>query len=105
MSGLTLNEYQVRALETADYEHKEYPLWGLLAEAGEVADLIAKHKRGDGPLDHHKLAKELGDLLWFVAVVAHTIIDTDLQVVGEENLKKLQDRKRRGVIRGRGDDR
>ena len=50
------------------------------------------------------LAKELGDVLWYLAQLA-TELDLDLDEVAELNLEKLLSRQRRGVLHGAGDDR
>ena len=57
-----------------------------------------------GMVSHVDLMKELGDVLWFVAQFA-TEMDIDLDEIAEKNLAKLEDRQKRGVIRGSGDDR
>lgn len=47
----------------AEYE----AMFGLVEEVGEVAGVFKRQARGDngGELDKEKLAKELGDLLWY----------------------------------------
>ena len=50
------------------------------------------------------MAKELGDVLWYVAQIA-TELGTDLETVARVNIMKLGDRKERGVLGGSGDDR
>ena len=107
---MTFNEYQKSAAKTAIYPPSkgfEYLATGLAAEAGEVAGLIAKAIRGDYigiGLSEEALVKELGDVLWFVAQFA-TELGVDLEKVAEQNLLKLEDRQKRGKIRGSGDDR
>ena|SRR5437870_5313160 len=64
---------------------------GLIGEAGEVAEHIKKgicHQHG---LDREKLAKELGDVLWYVAAIA-TLIDASLSDIMEQNIAKLRQR-------------
>ena len=82
---MTLNEYQERAMTTCmeSCKNDTYMLFGLMAEAGEVADKIAKWKRkgiirmdGDRVVfsapskDAGYLAEELmyevGDIMWFL---------------------------------------
>ena len=46
---------------------------GLVGEAGEVADLIKKIEGHGHPPDPEKLIKELGDVLWYVAVLHHAL--------------------------------
>jgi len=50
------------------------------------------------------LAKELGDVLWYVAVLADEL-DLILKYIAEENIKKLASRQERGKISGSGDNR
>ena len=50
------------------------------------------------------MAKELGDVLWYVAQLA-TELELDLDEIAEANLEKLLSRQRRGVLSGSGDDR
>ena len=50
------------------------------------------------------LVKELGDVLWYVANVAHELNIT-LEEVASRNIEKLQSRKKRDKLHGDGDDR
>jgi NTP pyrophosphatase (non-canonical NTP hydrolase) len=50
------------------------------------------------------LAKELGDVVWYIAVMAHSLGLT-LEDIMQGNVEKLKSRKQRGVIRGKGDNR
>lgn len=105
---MNLNVYQTlareRCLPTA-FNHF-YLTLGLASEAGEVAGKAAKYIREATEYTEfvQGLKKELGDVLWFVAVLAwyHGI---ELEAVAETNLAKLQDRAARGVIGGSGDER
>lgn len=100
----TLDEYQEKASKTAIYKDKlTYPALGLSGEAGEVANKVKKYMR-DGHLDTVDLAKELGDVLWYVAMVANDI-DFDLSQIAELNIQKLNSRMERGTIQGSGDNR
>lgn len=111
MEPLTLTEYQASAASTAIYpdEYKlTYPLFGLLGEAGEMANKYQKILRDDKghvtPEKHAALVAELGDVLWYVAAVAEDL-GVDLETVARSNLAKLASRKERGVIAGSGDTR
>ena len=64
--------------------------------------------RDDGgevtPQRREAMAKELGDVLWYVAQLASEL-GLELEQVAQENLEKLLSRQRRGVLSGSGDDR
>jgi NTP pyrophosphatase (non-canonical NTP hydrolase) len=104
--------YQDLAEDTAVYPDKGdniyYPALGLAGEAGEVCEKIKKIMRDqDGKIDQENkesLCKELGDVLWYVAMVAAEF-NLSLASIAEGNLDKLRDRMDRGVIKGSGDER
>ena len=104
---LTLDAYQEPAAKTAVYpedESVQYLIAGLAGEVGELASIFAKYWRGDGDLNHDHAAAELGDILWFVAMLAERL-DTDLTTIAQGNLDKLSDRAVRGKLKGSGDNR
>ena len=104
---LTLDAYQEQAAKTAVYPDDQalnYLVAGMAGEVGELASIFAKHWRGDGDLNHDHATAELGDVLWFVAMLAEWF-DTDLSTVAQGNLDKLADRAVRGKLKGNGDDR
>ena len=110
---LSLDAYQRGALETALFpdiggERCLYPALGLANEAGEVLGKIKKLYRDRGgrvtPEFRRIVKKELGDVLWYLAVLADAF-DLRISEVAEANLEKLADRARRDAIRGSGDDR
>lgn len=116
---MDFNSYQEKAHDTASYPYgtigKEahavdyiYPVFGLAEEAGEVAGKFAKAVRDNaGVIDEaykFEIEKELGDVLWFVAECC-TVLRIDMNEVAELNIKKLADRKARGVVHGSGDNR
>ena len=105
---LTMNAYQQQAAKTAIYPEdkaREYLVAGLAGEVGEVASLFAKHWRADQEwLDYSEVAAELGDVLWFITMLADEV-GYDLTEVAQNNLDKLADRQQRGKLKGNGDDR
>lgn len=108
---MTLNEYQDKALETEDYPSELkiiLPTLGLTGEAGEVADKVKKVLRdnnGEFTGERTKeIAKELGDVAWYLAVLAHSIGYT-LEEICKMNIDKIESRFVRGKIHGEGDNR
>jgi NTP pyrophosphatase (non-canonical NTP hydrolase) len=109
---MQLSDYQERSRATAVYPgvgaNLLYPTLGLCGEAGEVAEKVKKMVRDDAgvlsPERREALAKELGDVLWYVAQLA-TEAGLDLDAVAAGNLDKLLSRRERDVLRGSGDDR
>lgn len=115
MLGMQMNDYQTRAAATAVYPQAgsgsalALAYIGLgLGEAGEVQGNIKKMLRDDsGVLEDARrvaIAKELGDVLWYVAQAAREI-SIPLETIAEMNLAKLEDRSARGVLGGSGDER
>jgi NTP pyrophosphatase (non-canonical NTP hydrolase) len=100
---LSLNEYQQRALATADEAIHRNPLYaavGISGEAGEVLDYIKKVHFHGHALDKQKLVKELGDVLWYLAAAADSV-SVSLEEVAEANLKKLAERYPNGFTKER----
>ena len=77
---------------------------GLVGEAGEVAEKLKKSLRDGAVLDKEGMIKELGDVLFYVAACANFYGST-LEKVANLNMKKLNSRKKRGVLQGSGDNR
>jgi NTP pyrophosphatase (non-canonical NTP hydrolase) len=105
------SHYQKLSRRTAEYPREAwlaYPALGLAGEAGEVAEhakkAIRDHAGTVGAERRAAMAKELGDVLWYVAQLASEL-ELDLDEIAEVNLQKLQSRQRRGVLSGSGDER
>lgn len=104
--SVDFRSYQDMAAETAVYktEHQViYPALGLAAEAGEVANKVKKILR-DGNFNREAIADEVGDCLWYIAALCRDL-NVDMKELAKNNLRKLHDRKARGVIQGSGDKR
>lgn len=108
---MDLNEYQEKAMVTAIYGNGaviNYPILGLVGEAGEIANKYKKVLRDTGgemsEQQRYDLSKELGDVLWYCAALARDL-GTTLNTVAENNLSKLAQRHATGTIQGSGDDR
>ncbi len=104
-SIITATSYQAEAKKTAIFpadKALEYLSLGLVGEAGEVANKVKKIIR-DKKTDVD-VAGEIGDVLWYCAMLAD-YFDVDLGKIMEDNIDKLQSRKKRGVLGGSGDSR
>lgn len=64
---------------------------GLGGESGEVEDIVKKFIFQGHPLDKAHIAKELGDVAWYLAVAAYSIGYT-LEEVLQMNIDKLKER-------------
>lgn len=109
--SLTFDTYQEKAMSTAIYgagAAVNYPILGLVGEAGELANKYKKVLRDNGGVMSQEtkqaLAKELGDVLWYCAAVARDL-GVRLESIAVDNLHKLALRKATGTIGGSGDDR
>lgn len=114
---MNFDEYQAQAKRTAQYprEHRiGYPMTMIAGESGELVGRYAKVLRGDfGRGDaadiiagnealHDYFVKELGDILWGIAVLADEL-GLSFEEVAEKNLEKLRGREHRGTIKGDGE--
>ena len=106
-----LDDYQHAARQTAIYDERHrviYPALGLASEAGEVAGKVKKVLRDqDGDFSRapvEALKDELGDVLWYVAVLAADL-GLSLDDIAAHNLTKLASRRQRGRLGGEGDER
>jgi len=103
---MDFRQYQNKAVSFAIYPdtHKVlYPTLGLCGEAGEVAEKVKKQVR-DGVFNRHEVAKELGDVLWYLANLCNDI-GYNLDEVADMNIDKLRSREERDMISGNGDNR
>ena len=108
---MEFNEYQEKAKSTAIYPDQYkmvYPVLGLNGEAGEVAEKMKKILRDNGgeitEEKREELKKELGDVLWYLALTAHDL-GLSLNDVALTNVAKPQSRKDRDMLHGNGDNR
>lgn len=89
----TFEEYQKAAMRTkGDYATRidqfNNAQCGLSGESGEFADLYKKFKFQHKPFDKEACIKELGDILWYIALAAD-FLETPLEQIAETNIQKL----------------
>ncbi len=94
--GLNLSEYQVLAGVTANKalaskERMTIACLGLAGEAGELVDMWKKVVGHGHEPDIDKLAKEAGDVLWYLAEIC-SALDISLTAVATNNIDKLKRR-------------
>lgn len=93
---MTINEYQRLAMRTSNINlanagHLLNGVLGIAGEGGEVADLVKKNQFQGHPLDEEHIAKELGDICWYIAETA-SAIGYDLETIMQMNIDKLKAR-------------
>ena len=105
---MTGNEYQELAMRTNDGKHKERlqiascnvmmnipellnSCLGLSGETGELLDMIKKWIFHEKPLDIYHLKKELGDVMWYVAMFCKAM-NWELDEILQMNVDKLKNR-------------
>lgn len=110
---MNFNDYQKKALTTKVVHpdpqmDKTIMAMGIAGEAGEVLEKwkkIVAYKKGKiTKAELEELKKELGDVVWYVAVMSAGLGLT-LEEVMQLNVSKLASRKQRGVLKGQGDNR
>ena len=93
---MTINEYQRLAMTTLNPELSPRDVlingvMGLCGESGEVIDIVKKHISQGHELDREKIIKELGDVAWYIAEIAH-VLGVPLEDVLQGNIDKLKAR-------------
>lgn len=111
-----LDAYQHEAQKTAIYpgvgtgspDAIAYTVLGLTGEAGELANKYKKVIRDNGgrlsAAVSDAMAAELGDVLWYVAMLAREL-NASLSAVAAANVNKLAARKANNTLQGSGDER
>ena len=93
---MTVNEYQKLAMTTLNPELNRKDVlvngvMGLCGESGEAIDIVKKWLAQGHELDREKLAKELGDIAWYLAETAWAL-DIPLEEILQANIDKLRKR-------------
>ena len=107
---MTLDDYQRQTISTADSncDSIDYLALALCGETGEVANKVKKILRDQNGVvfapDCIALAHELGDVLWYLSVLAKKL-GFALSNIAEFNIEKINGRLERGTLHGSGDNR
>ena len=106
--SMNANEYQRQAMRTNDGKATNRLLnkttmadedvggvinasLGLSGEVGELNDMIKKWIFHGKPLEEGELCKELGDILWYIAMFCESM-SWDIEEVMQQNIEKLKKR-------------
>ena len=108
-SMMKVNDYQKKALRTLNPSLSKSEIlingvMGLCGESGEAIDIVKKHLAQGHKLDRENLAKELGDVAWYLAETAYAL-DYDLESIFQMNLDKLANRYPHGFEKEKSIDR
>ncbi len=109
---MTFEEYQRESQKTAKYPVVGlpfvYPALGLAGETGEVLEKVKKIFRDNNSTiteeQKTEIAKEMGDVLWYLAQLA-TTLGVSLEDVARMNMEKILSRFERDKLHGDGDNR
>lgn len=114
---MTIQDYSDQAASTDIFDDSQTAVdnhsflekaFGLSGEAGEFSEKLKKILRDkDGQAtdqDKVEMAKELGDVLWYVNILS-VRLGFSLEEVAQMNLDKVLSRQERGVLHGSGDNR
>ena len=93
---MTVNEYQALAMTTLNPALSKRDIllngvMGLCGESGEAIDIVKKWLMQGHDLDRDHLARELGDVAWYLAETAFAL-DISLEEILKSNIEKLQAR-------------
>ena len=119
--NLTFEQYAREARNTAGFPELEikdnderrridpyvswvYPLIGLTGEVGELSNKLKKIIRDETYPETRDLISELGDILWYWAMLAETL-GLDPKEIAVANITKLATRRKNNTIKGSGDNR
>lgn len=111
---MDFDEYEKLAARTAIFNDSQrlYRLYDIgLGIAGESGELVEKLKKmirdDDGQVTDEKreaLKKEIGDVLWYLSQLS-SALGFKFSEAAAANIKKLEDRYARDMIKGSGDNR
>ena len=93
---MDIRDYQKQAMMTLNPELSKKDVlinsvMGLCGESGEAIDIVKKWLAQGHELDKERLAKELGDIAWYLAEAA-TALDMELEDILQANIEKLKKR-------------
>lgn len=83
--------YTTRNKKLTAQENVYAAIFGISGEFGEVADDLKKHFFQGHDIDIEHVSEEIGDVLWYIALLA-TSLNLSLEDIAEKNTQKLNKR-------------
>lgn len=87
LSDRTCKHVESMTLDATRYDLMHATL-GIAGESGELVDAVKKHVIYNKDLDTANLREEIGDIMWYLALMCRTL-DFDLDEILQENIVKL----------------
>jgi NTP pyrophosphatase (non-canonical NTP hydrolase) len=99
---MTPSQYMENAKKTESKKYKfestgkitpriEHGAMGAVTEAGELMDIVKKCKIYGKEFDKLHMIEEMGDLMWYLAILCDDL-EVSFEEVWEKNIKKLKTR-------------
>lgn len=87
------DQYVVEAMRSLKLGNSQqfnlnHSLHGIMSEAGEIADTIKKHIIYEQPLNVENIEEEVGDILWYLALLCYAT-NVSLEAAMQRNIEKL----------------
>lgn len=97
---MTPDKYIKNALRTEPKKYKftstgdispriEHASMGITTEAGEIMDAIKKSKIYGQKLDKTNLIEEIGDMMWYLAIMSDAL-GVSFESIWDKNIRKLK---------------
>ena len=109
---MTFDSYEKKAAKLSILSDElgfDFYVLALAGEVGEIAEKtkkILREQRIPTDTEWEDMAKELGDVLWYLSNMTHKFLKgKKLSDIAQMNLDKLTSRKKRDKVFGKGDNR
>ena len=92
---INFNQYQKEAFDLISEDGRKdmvlNGVLGLAGESGECCDIVKKNRFQGHELNKEHLIEELGDVMWYIAMMCHAL-NWDLNEIMQMNIDKLKAR-------------
>lgn len=90
LSDRTCKHVESMTMNAKDYDLMHATL-GIASESGEIVDAVKKNVIYGKDLDVANMHEEIGDLMWYIALVCRTL-DFNMEDIMQANISKLRKR-------------